>query len=74
MRPSRWFPLFSLFGLMSVLAQDPAAYREPELTAKEREHWAFRKPVRPDVPLGESNPIDAFIPERLRMEGLTPSS
>ena len=73
MRLSRWFPLLSLFGLTTVLAQDPAAYREPELTAKDRQHWAFRKPVRPAVPGGEANPIDAFIRERLKKEGLSHS-
>jgi hypothetical protein len=73
MRLSRWFPLLSLLGIATVLAQDPAAYREPELTAKDREHWAFKKPVRPAVPAGEANPIDAFIRERLKKAGLSPS-
>ncbi|HSG73138.1 MAG TPA: DUF1549 domain-containing protein, partial [Planctomycetaceae bacterium] len=37
-------------------------------------HWAFKKPVRPAIPGGDEknqHPIDAFIGERLRMEGLT---
>jgi hypothetical protein len=34
-------------------------------------HWAFEPPTRPAVPMsGESNPIDAFIRERLAQEGL----
>jgi hypothetical protein len=42
-------------------------------------HWAFTPPVRPPVPLGPAddpwirNPIDGFILERLRAEGLSPS-
>jgi cytochrome c553 len=42
-------------------------------------HWAFRPPVRPPVPAavwphgGGKNPIDAFVAERLRKEGLLPS-
>ena len=32
-------------------------------------HWAFEKPLRPTVPAGE-HPIDAFVMERLRKEGL----
>ena len=41
--------------------------------AKFQEHWAFLKPVRPDVPKfeGAANPIDAFIGHRLEEEGLT---
>ena len=44
-------------------------------------HWAFKAPVRPQVPdfsANESNwvrnPIDAFILTKLKSEGLTPSS
>ncbi len=41
-------------------------------------HWAFQKPVRPAVPAvaglaAGSNPVDAFIRERLKTEGLQPS-
>jgi hypothetical protein len=35
-------------------------------------HWAFQPIVRPDVPVG-SDPIDYFIRERLRKEGLEPA-
>ncbi|MDE0934697.1 MAG: PSD1 and planctomycete cytochrome C domain-containing protein [Mariniblastus sp.] len=42
------------------------------------EHWAFRAPVRPTVPLVESeairNPIDSFIRARLIKQGMTPSN
>ena len=39
-------------------------------------HWAFAKPVRPDVPKPKfpaANPIDAFVFARLEKEGLSPS-
>ena len=41
-------------------------------------HWAFKAPVRPEVPqVGRKqwvrNPVDAFILARLEKEGLTPS-
>jgi hypothetical protein len=35
--------------------------------------WAFEKPVRAAVPAGASNPIDAFIDQKLRAAGLTPA-
>ncbi len=38
------------------------------------DHWAFKPPVRPQVPAGAKHPIDAFIRERLAKEGLQPSS
>ncbi len=44
-----------------------------------RPHWAFEKPVRPQVPAAEQNdgwaktPIDAFVLTRLKKEGLHPS-
>ncbi len=45
--------------------------------AKYEGHWAFIPPVRPEVPLVNehtaANPIDAFIRERLKQEGLQPS-
>jgi hypothetical protein len=48
-------------------------YADPALTAKERAFWSFRKPIRPKVPpitSSNTNPIDAFIRERLELEGL----
>jgi len=45
---------------------------------KARSHWAFRPPVRPNVPAVRTqewarNPIDRFILARLEAEGLAPS-
>jgi hypothetical protein len=41
------------------------------------DHWAWKRPVRPQVPLLEgsqpANPIDAFIRARLKQEGLSPA-
>src|SRR5690606_32677115 len=44
----------------------------------EPQHWAYRPPVRPDVPQVRRSgwvrtPIDAFVLARLEREGLTPS-
>jgi len=37
-------------------------------------HWAFVPPERPGVPdAGATNPIDAFVVERLKEQGLAPS-
>src|SRR5262245_48443895 len=43
------------------------------LPAAPGDHWAYRKPVRPDVPAGR-NPIDYCIAVRLEKEGLTLST
>ena len=42
--------------------------------AKWESHWAYRTPQRPPVPLETANPIDAFVRDRLKKEGLHPSS
>jgi mono/diheme cytochrome c family protein len=36
-------------------------------------HWSFQPVVRPAVPGNEPHPIDAFVRERLRKEGIAPS-
>lgn len=44
-----------------------AAFGEPvdaessAAAAEAAKHWAFRKPVRPPVPAGSANPVDAFL-------------
>ncbi|MDI1315434.1 PSD1 and planctomycete cytochrome C domain-containing protein [Prosthecobacter sp.] len=40
---------------------------------KKTDHWAFKPPVRSQVPATAKHPIDAFIRERLANEGLQPS-
>src|SRR5579872_6064673 len=36
-------------------------------------HWAFQPIRRPLAPAGDANPIDGFVHERLRKEGIAPS-
>jgi mono/diheme cytochrome c family protein/cytochrome c553 len=36
-------------------------------------HWAFQPVVRPDVPKGSANPIDAFVLAKLTAAGLKPA-
>ncbi len=69
-----------------VVMPPPAANRKP-LTKKEIEtlrqwiaegavwgkHWSFEKPVRPQLPPSNRNPIDVMIQNRLEQEGLQPS-
>jgi hypothetical protein len=59
-------------------ADGPKPLAEPELTAKERAHWAFQKPVRPQVPTVRDTvwirtPVDRFVLSRLEGAGLLPS-
>jgi hypothetical protein len=55
-------------------AKGPASEKKED---DPREHWAFRKPVRPPIPTVANaawsvNPIDAFIAVELEKQGLTP--
>ena len=48
----------------------PAAPRKERITAKDRQWWSFRTPVKPPVPAVRSgrvtrSPIDAFIEQKL---------
>jgi len=50
----------------------------PVVAATPLKHWAYAKPVRPDVPQVKKpgwcrNPIDNFVLARLEKEGLSPS-
>ncbi|MFM2166926.1 MAG: hypothetical protein RIS79_1297, partial [Verrucomicrobiota bacterium] len=36
-------------------------------------HWSYIPPVRPKVPAGAKNPVDAFIREKLAANGLQPA-
>ena len=51
---------------------------EAVLTGRPLKHWAYIKPVRPDLPKVKNaawcrNPIDHFVLARLEKEGLSPS-
>lgn len=39
--------------------------------AKWGKHWSYEKVVRPAVPAGAKNPVDAFLAQRLKKEGLS---
>ncbi len=45
---------------------------EKEITAKDREHWAFKPVVKPVVPKGV-HPIDALVAKQLAAKGLKPN-
>ena len=51
-----------------------AKMEERPITEAERQYWAFRSPVRHEVPAGAANPIDAFLRAAMKEKGLTPSS
>src|SRR5258708_21252186 len=53
-------------------------FEERPITPKERQWWAFQKPVRPPVPHVRNsalvrNPVDAFILAALEAKGLRPA-
>ena len=60
------------------VADESTEYREPPLDPFDREHWAFRPIVLPDVPDVDDDagwcrhPIDAFVLARLQERGLQP--
>ncbi len=63
-----------------VCALSAGAWVDPKDEAfigSRRNYWAFRKPVRPEVPALASpwvrTPIDAFLLETMRAKGLAPS-
>lgn len=74
---TRWrlFPLlFSAVLIGAIYGYEASA----EVLKDATNHWAFRAPVRPEVPLVKSpgwgrNGVDAFIQARLDKESLVPS-
>jgi len=73
---STWAPLWAaLFIAASGLFHPPIEAAE---TNNSKEHWAFKSPVRPQVPAVKNKkwlrtPIDNFVLARLDKEGLRPS-
>jgi hypothetical protein len=66
-----------LATMRSWIEQGADAPDEP-LPPDSRDHWAYRAPKRPEVPLAKRaewvrNPIDAFIAAGHERQGLTPS-
>lgn len=57
---------------------DAGAVMPAELSGAEKlttDHWSFQRVTRPEVPVVEdaANPVDAFILNRLRQDGIQPS-
>ncbi|MEK9986845.1 MAG: DUF1549 domain-containing protein, partial [Opitutae bacterium] len=44
-----------------------------EVAKEEVKHWSFLPVIRPDVPPGASNPVDAFLNRRLNEAGVKPN-
>src|SRR5205809_354712 len=70
-----WIPLIPADN--TPVAKKPAL-QEPEITQEERAHWAFRKPVRPALPVVKNyawlrTPVDVFILQRLEQAGIAPA-
>jgi hypothetical protein len=65
----RLSPVLAAFILLVLIS--PALAQSPE------EHWAWKRPVRPRVPViggkQTANPIDAFIRAKLKEAGLAPA-
>src|SRR4051794_35197601 len=50
-----------------------AAPARPAAPDKAADLWALKPVVRPDVPAGSPNPIDAFLAAEFKARGLTPA-
>ncbi len=76
----RWKLSLALPCLLAALvaqSNGQEKYTDPELAPKDRQHWSFKTPVRPKIPVSISkvvdNPIDAFVAVHLLKAGLKPS-
>lgn len=74
---TRW-RLFSLLFRAVLFGAIYGYEASAEVRKDATNHWAFRAPVRPEVPLVKSpgwgrNGVDAFIQARLDKESLVPS-
>ena len=74
---SRRMAWIAALGLACFSKAFPVAGATPATSdGARREHWAWKAPIPPAIPQvrpATSNPIDAFIRDRLRKEGLKPS-
>ena len=64
-------------AIKSWIAAGAAAPVDEQPERDPRDHWAFRRPMRPEVPpvahaVWSANPIDAFIAAKHQAQGLTP--
>ncbi len=83
--PSRLKLLIVLCLVLGVVPEGRTQekYKDPELTPKQREHWAFQSIKRPTLPKphplpngekwGGTHPIDQFVLQCLQADNLTPS-
>jgi len=73
----KWILAGAPWPAASAGAPDAAAalkaMEERPITAEERSFWAFRKPVRATVPVGNAHPVDAFLRQTWKAKGLRPS-
>jgi hypothetical protein len=61
-------------ALLKTWIDQGAKMPEEPIPGDPRDHWAFRPPVRPDIPVNPSpsaNPIDAFIAAERARHGVT---
>src|SRR5690242_21011072 len=63
-------------GVLTAAAA--SAGEDSAFTPAQREHWAWKRPVRPAVPAVQDrawvrNPVDAFVLARLEAAGLRPA-
>ncbi|PYJ01239.1 MAG: hypothetical protein DME25_18540 [Verrucomicrobia bacterium] len=67
-----------VFGVFFTQAAESGLTNASVNVARSRDHWAFKAPVRPSVPVVKNRPwvrtpIDCFILARLEKEGLRPA-
>lgn len=72
MKVVRWIFVLVLVSPIALGSEEPA------WNAEKRNHWAWRTPTRPTVPLVKNNawvrnPIDAFVLAQLESAGVTPA-
>lgn len=62
---------------MGQSTEDASARERQAFVASRQDHWAFRKPRRPEIPAIRDKwvrtPVDAFLLETMRSRNLTPS-
>ncbi len=74
---AQWDKSVDMVALYDSMPKKPANL-DRVITAKDREWWAFQRPVRypvPEVndPRWSANPIDAFLKKQMDAKGLTPA-
>jgi hypothetical protein len=79
--PTRCFSIAFALPLVAAVAYaaNRPTYEDPDISAKERQHWSFLPPKRPVVPpisaecAAPRNAIDNFVFAKLQTAGLKPS-